>query len=535
MEDLPIRHSLRSLVGFLLQALATGTVTGVLIFLFKYLAGTVSGLSAHAYSFIRANPVFLPLLILGAAALGVLLCLILKLSPDCKGGGIPSSIALLRGLWSFSWVKSLFFTFPAAFLTYLCGVPLGNEGPSVQIGTATGRACSRLCGKKQPAWDRYLMTGGACAGFAAATGAPISGIFFAFEEAHRRFSPLIFMAASLTVIGATASSQILCALTQTSPSLFHFSPEHSLPVFYLWAPVAVGLVCALGAWLFTKCYGVVRRLLKHTTARISPFVKIPVIFAAVALIGFFLPEVLGSGHSLVDTLFEGEGIGALLLLVLLLRALLLIVANNADVTGGLFVPTLALGAALGALCGKALILLGLLPEEHLLLMTILGIASFMSASSRTPIIAVTFAVEALGCFDNVLPITVGVAVSFVVIEILGIPGFTDTVIAAKIDQEHTGKTPRMMELTLEVQKDSFADGKEIRDIFWPPACTVLSIHKNTKRHHGQQMDEGDELHLVCRSYDPRETEHLLEAILGPQKEGAFSAQSDASEDEIPEY
>ncbi len=535
MEDSPIRHSLRSLVPFLLQSLATGLITGVLIFCFKACASAVISLSSQIYAAVRSAPMLLPLLVGGAALTGLLLCLILKFAPDCKGGGIPTAITLLRGLVDFSWLKSLFCLFPAAMLTYLGGVPLGNEGPSVQIGTAAGRAAVRLFSKKDPARDRYLMTGGACAGFAAATGAPISGIFFAFEEAHRRFSPLIFMAASLTVIGATASTQLLCALSGTSYALFHFHPNADLPVFYLWAPVAVGLVCALGALLFTKCYGWIRRILRQTAANVSPFVKIPAIFAAVALLGFFCEDLVGSGHSLVDSLAEGEGIWYLLLMIFVLRALMLIVANNADITGGLFVPTLALGALLGSLCAKGLIAWGLLPQEHYLLMVVVGIASFMSASSRTPIIAVTFAVEALGGFSNVLPVTVGVTISFVVMEALGIPGFTDTVIEAKVESDREGKKAEMMDLQLTVAENSFADGKEIRDIFWPPSCTILSIHKNAKRHHGQQMDAGDVLHVYCRSYNPAATAKQLEALVGKQPSSPSPAPQPGDEEEIPDF
>ena len=74
---------------------------------------------------------------------------------------------------------------PALFFgsvtSFLIGVPLGNEGPSVLMGTAVGKGCTDTLAKKHPAWSRYSMTGGACAGFAVATGAPISGILDAYK------------------------------------------------------------------------------------------------------------------------------------------------------------------------------------------------------------------------------------------------------------------------------------------------------------------------------------------------------------------
>ena len=169
----------------------TGMLTGGIIFLFKLSAAYVIELSGRIYSFVRANPIYLPLLLLGAVVIAFVVAAILKFSPNTRGGGIPTTIALLRGLITFKWAKSLFMLFASAMLTYLGGVPLGNEGPSVQMGTAVGQGTVRIFAKNNQAWDRYIMTGGACSGFAVATGASVSGMLFAIEEAHQKISPRI--------------------------------------------------------------------------------------------------------------------------------------------------------------------------------------------------------------------------------------------------------------------------------------------------------------------------------------------------------
>ncbi len=534
MEDYPIRHSLRSLASFLLLSCAAGVFTGALIFFFKACASMVLSLSADVYALVRAHPSWLLVFVVAVALLGLLLALLLRLAPDCKGGGIPTSITILRGQTEFHWLSSLLALIPCTLLTFFCGVPLGNEGPSVQMGTAAGRATVRLLAPNSPAWDRYIMTGSASAGFAAATGAPISGIFFAFEEAHRRFSPMIFMSAAMTVISSTATMQLLCRLTGTNVALFHFRPETTLPLSYLWSALAVGLICALGAFAFTKAYETLRTLIKHRLKHVSAAVKLPILFASVALMGFALPDSVGTGHELIDRLAEGQGLWYLLLIAFAIRSVLLIVANNCDVTGGLFVPTLALGALLGALCAQGMIALGLLPEQHYLLMVVIGISSFMSATSRTPIIALTFSVEALGGLSNLLPIAAGVTISYVLVEALGLIGFTETVIEGRIEDSRAQKTPQVMEARYTVVKDSFADGKELRDIFWPPACTVLSIHKHGKHHHGQQMDAGDELHLRYLTYDCQKTAADLEALLGRQEHRTCLRVPEEPEGEFPE-
>ena len=137
------------LIPCLVFSVITGMLTGALIFLFKISASAVIELSESVYAFVRANPIYLPLLLVGAGAIALLSALILKLSPNCRGGGIPTSIALLRGLIPFHWIKSIFMLFISAMLTYLGGIPLGNEGPSVQMGTAVGRGTVHIFAKKQ--------------------------------------------------------------------------------------------------------------------------------------------------------------------------------------------------------------------------------------------------------------------------------------------------------------------------------------------------------------------------------------------------
>ena len=169
-----------------------GMLTGVLIFIFKVTSSHVMHKSAEIYAFVRENPIYLPALVAGAAAIGLLSALVLRWAKECRGGGIPTAVASIRGLIPLKWAQGIFALFTTSMLTYIAGVPLGNEGPSVQMGAATGKGATSIFGKRYKALERYNMTGGACSGFAIATGAPLAGIVFAMEEAHRRFSPTIF-------------------------------------------------------------------------------------------------------------------------------------------------------------------------------------------------------------------------------------------------------------------------------------------------------------------------------------------------------
>ncbi len=490
-----------------------------MIFLFKAASSFLLEKSAFIYGFVREHPIWLPLLILGVSSLGLLSAFILKHTKNCRGGGIPTSVAILRGLIEFKWLKSIFYLFATASLTFLGGVPLGNEGPSVQMGTAVGRGTTRIFAKKHKAWDRYIMTGGACGGFAVATGAPLTGILFAFEEAHRRFSPMLFMTAAMTVSSATAVMRFLCSISGISPNMFDLDINTVMPISYIWIAAIVGIVCGLVAVIFTKLYAAVSGFLNKTLSKISFTLKIVLIFSLVAVFGFISDGFIGSGHGIIHELLEGKGIWYLLLIYFAIRALFLMLANNAGISGGIFVPTLTFGALIGALLSKILVKLGSLPEEYFVILIIIGMAAFLAASSRTPITALSFALEALSGLSNILPIAVGVTLSFTVIETFGITSLHDMVINQKVERFNNGKQSTVVDRFVTVMPESFAVGKEARDILWPPTCAVLSVkqsYNSSSSHEVNIMKEGDLLHIHYQTFEPQTTSDAIEAIVGAQ-------------------
>ncbi len=497
-------------------SLITGAGTGCIIFLFKVASSYALNTSAEIYSFVRANPIWLPCLIAGVTLIGLISALILKNEHNCRGGGIPTSVAILRGLIDFRWLKSIFFLFASALLTFFGGVPLGNEGPSVQMGTAVGRGTVRLFAKKHAAWDRYIMTGGACGGFAVATGAPLTGILFAFEEAHRRFSPMLFMTAAMTVTSATTVMQLLCKISGVSADMFDFNIDIALPMRYLWLAIFVGVICGLLAIVFTKLYTTIGEFLSNKLNKMPFAVKSVLIFALVSIAGFCADGLIGSGHGIIDELIHGNGVWYMMLIYLCLRALFLIIANRAGISGGIFVPTLAFGALIGAMCSKAAIMLGILPEEYYAIPIIIGMASFLAASSRTPLTAITFALEALSGIANILPITIGVTLAYLIIETWGVTSLHDVVINQKVTDFNKGKKSTIVDTFVTVMPDSFSVGKEIRDILWPPTCIVLSIKKADRPHHSGEIEVGDTLHVHYQTFDRESTFQSIEAIVGEQ-------------------
>lgn len=500
-------------------SVAAGAATGAVIFAFKVASSKVLELSGRIYSAVRGNPAWLPVLLLGAAALGGLITLILHKAPDSRGGGIPTAIASLRGHVPFKNMLSAVYVFISSMLTYLVGIPLGTEGPGVQIGTLIGWGSSKLLSRRSPAWERYVMTGGASAGFAAATGAPLTSILFAFEEAHTRFSPMIFMFSAIGTVTGTATMQLLCRIFGTSPTLFDIRVSADMPIQYVWVAVIVGLACGFYALLFTKGYRYIMKTVDDVLARVPLAVKIIFTCVSIAVLGFFSNDFIGTGHSLVEAAVSGRMLWYWMLILICVRSIYLAVANVEGVTGGLFIPSLALGAMIGSLCGNLLCFLRIFPEEYYSVAVIVGISSFLAASSRTPLMAVAFAIEALGGFSNVLYIALGVTVAFVIVEASNMSGFTDTVVESKIAYRNQGREKRSYDVDLTVSEGAFVIGKEIKDVLWPPSCVIVSVSNNPelRAERGRGLSAGDVLHVHYSTCYPEFTAQKLEDLVGDPK------------------
>ena len=107
--------------------------------------------------------------------------------------------------------------------------------------------------------------------------------------------------------------------------------------------------------------------------------------------------------------------------------------------------------------------------------------------------------------------------SYAVIEIVGIESFTDAVIEAKKEKKTRGKKIFEIEREFVIQEGAFAVGYDVKDVFWPPNCVVVSIVKNkdSSEHHGV-LGEGDKLCIHYKTAFPEEVFGQLEDFVGKQ-------------------
>ena len=148
----------------------------------------------------------------------------------------------------------------------------------------------------------------------------------------------------------------------------------------------------------------------------------------------------------------------------------------------------------------------------------MGISSFLGATSRIPLTACVFAVEALCGLNNVLPIIIATTVALLIVESSGLEDLTDKIIEAKLHKITKGKQPFDVEAPLTVNQNSFVVGKELRDVLWPNSCVVVAFKRAKPSKNHSVISEGDVITVRYVTYDPHATVTELNDLVGEQTE-----------------
>ncbi len=512
------REYLTSLVPCIGFGILCGGLTGAAIFLFKLAAKEAEEISRFLYGLAKVSVVGILLtfavLILSACAMALLH----KRIPEAAGGGIPRSEGILRGVLSFRWLKTMIGTFFGSMLSFLCGLPLGSEGPSVLIGTCLGGFFGGLFKKRVP-WERYVMTGGAGAGFAIATGAPLSGILFALEEVHKRFTPLLVVTVSLSTLSATFVNYILCFLTGLSPNLFEIPVLASFGLSDTGYLLLFSVLISISVTVFDGLVYFYNQATKRAPRLLSAPVRLIIMFLFAGGLALFLAQGAYSGHDVIESLLlPREGI-LLLLLLLGIRLCMMLFSANSGATGGLFVPTLAIGALCSALFARLLVTIGMSPELYTVTM-LLGMCAFLGGTLRAPLTATVFFLELTGQFINLFFVALVVFLVATANDLVNLMPFYDRVIHRMEKQQREGREARIACFEMKVSRGAFVVGKSVRDVMWPSSSVVIGITRASQ--HRQDMDHDGEKRLFAedtlviraRFYDEAELMDHLYSLVG---------------------
>jgi chloride channel protein, CIC family len=324
---------------FLVLTLLIGALAGLAVVAFIVLTER-TGLRLYPPHGERWRRLLLPI----ACSLGMGY-LLYRYFPDARGSGVPQTKAALfarDGRITLSTVLGKFFCTSA---TLACGIPLGREGPSVQVGAGIASVLGRRLGLR-PEKVKALIPVGASAAIAAAFNTPMAAVLFSLEEVMGDLHAPVLG----SVVLASATSWAVLRLLLGNNPLFHV-PQYELvhPVeFAIYAVLGV-----LGGFLsvaFTKLLLGMRQrflLLPRKTRWWHPVIGGTV----VGVMGFFVPQVLGVGYSYVGDALNGGMVFKLMAALVVLKLFAITVSYASGNAGGIFGPSLFLGAMLGGAIG----------------------------------------------------------------------------------------------------------------------------------------------------------------------------------------
>jgi len=326
---------------------------------------------------------------LAAAATALAAWLVRRFSPEATGSGIPHVEAVLKQETPPASLLLLPVKFVGGLVAIGAGLALGREGPTVQMGASVSHLVGRIF-RRNDADARILLAAGAGAGLATAFNAPIAGSVFVLEELVRRFDTRITIATLGTSAAAIGTARIFLGA----------APDFTVEPLPYPAIGSIGLYIALGVLVGLLGIAYNRAILASlaTSERVSILpveLRAAIVGAAVGLLAWFAPELVGGGDNITAHALSGaSGFAlALLPLVFLLRFALGAVSYAAGTPGGLFAPMLVLGAQAGLFFGTFACnwfpKLATSPTAF----AVTGMAAFFTASVRAPVTGIILVIE----------------------------------------------------------------------------------------------------------------------------------------------
>jgi chloride channel protein, CIC family len=394
---------------FLLLSIFIGVISGLLVVSFRmaieWLSVLLLGSSPQPH---QTRLLFIP------AAAGLVIAILTRfVFPNVRGSGINQTKAALyihNGYISF---RTVIGKFLLSALAIGSGYSLGPEDPSLQIGAGVASLISRRFGMSKEKL-RIFAPIGAAAGLAAAFNAPISAILFVIEEVIGQWS-----AAVLGSIVLSAISSVVVAR-----SFWGAQPMFRIPVVdlrdsrELLAYAALGVFGGFASLLFAKSLSYLRPKLR-SQPQWSQMLQPAAAGLLVGGIGYFgLTQVMGAGYEAIDQAMHSQFAWRMLLVLALFKIIATTLSFSSGTPGGMFAPTLFIGAMLGAAIGT----FEKIYFPHLTgsigSYALVGMGVLFAAFLRAPLTSVFMVLEVSGNYSIVLPVILANTIAYVISRVL---------------------------------------------------------------------------------------------------------------------
>ncbi len=389
---------------FLLIAILIGIYSGLAVVCFR-LAIEWTRLAVFGSQFRPAVPrtVIVP-------AIGGLLvaALVVRFFPVVRGSGVNQTKAALYiydGFIAFRTVIGKFITCALAIGT---GQSLGPEDPSLQIGAGLASALGRRLQLPRQRL-RYVAPIGAAAGLAAAFNSPITAVLFVIEEVIGRWSAGVLGAVVLAAVASVVTEQWFLG----DEPLFRVPAYHLVHPSELLAYAALGLIGGAVALVFVKAVAFLRprlRALPPWTWYLQPAIA----GLLVGVIGLRFPQVMGAGYEFIDQAMHDEYGWHTLVALCLLKVVATTASFVSGTPGGLFAPTLFIGAMLGGAVCAIERMIAPSYTGPIGAYALVGMGTLFAGILRAPMTSVFMIVEVSGNYSIILPVMISNTIAYFV-------------------------------------------------------------------------------------------------------------------------
>ncbi|MGQ0613891.1 MAG: chloride channel protein [Planctomycetaceae bacterium] len=325
------------------------------------------------------------------------------------------------------------------------GGSVGREGPIVYLSAALGARFSRLA--RVPVPRLGLFAGcGVAAGMAAAYYAPLGAALFAMEVVLGNFAIDIF--APVVVASVVASLLVQGLAAGPLEGLVDGPPIYKLPPIGASHPKEVllylllGCAAACAAWLFVHAMHRTERFFRGLNIR--PLYRLPLGGLILGIIGIWLPHVWGNGYYAVNIVLNEHPALGFVALLFVMKIFATAVTVGSGGSGGIFTPTLFVGASLGLLAGTGVhaLLPSLVSDPKPF--GVVGMAAVLAATTQAPIMAIFLIIEMTRATDLLLPLLVASLAASVTARSIGL----DSVYLAPLRQKGVHLPEGIEETTL---------------------------------------------------------------------------------------
>ncbi len=398
-------HRLERLLGenvyLLLLAAIVGVMGGFGAVLFRWLITTFNDFffpMGSSIEVLEALPWYYKVI---PPAVGGLVAgpLVYFLAREAKGHGVPEVMNAVANRGGRIRPRVMLVKILASAITIGSGGSVGREGPIVQIGSGLGSTLGQLLGFEGK--RLVVMLGcGAAAGMAATFNAPIAGVFLAIEVIIGSASISIF---SPLVVASVMGTIVARMMFGNEPAFLNV-PEYALvnPLIELPLYIVLGVLAGLVAVSFTRGVGLLEDLWEKVP--VPGWISAAGGGAIVGGMAVMFPQVLGVGYESINLPLQGGGVIWVFAALVLVKILATGTSLGSGGSGGIFAPSLFIGASLGGAFGLVVEMAFPGQTAHAGAFALVGMGAVVAATTHAPVTAILILFELTSNYTIILPL-----------------------------------------------------------------------------------------------------------------------------------